>query len=315
LHTQDSINKNTHNNPTPEAIEKFLDHENDKKNAINTASLIAGALAYKFKASPFGIIHSIHNITQLLSTLNLTTTDDLTNPTMIFYPYAHAWYKELSQKHNSADFENYDFRFHPADITDSLQEAGWAVHPNRIYATNFVFNKINDLCSKKAHGEILTDEEELSLNTAEFFALHEAGHLKNNDMTTGRPFINAGLAVATEAGYQTYKKYNPTRIQKTLPKRIMIGSGIYLALSFTQHGLYNIYSRYTENRADNFAIQNSSVEVLQGGIRGLKSLQEIEAANFTTQSMPLLYHTHPTTESRIEKIQAEITRRELDKIK
>jgi Peptidase family M48 len=112
---------------------------------------------------------------------------------------------------------------------------------------------------------------------------HEVSHIKNNDCFT-IPLVPAICSMAT-ASFSTF-------VMPVLPA-LLLTSAVGAATRM-------LFARYCEEKADDFAIAESSEEELKGGRRMLISLQ---------QSVSSLDPFHPSLESRLKKIERALEQR------
>ncbi|MEI6242833.1 MAG: M48 family metalloprotease [Chlamydiota bacterium] len=142
----------------------------------------------------------------------------------------------------------------------------------------------------------------LDKNAWSFLIKHEISHLKNNDSFH---YHLSGLII-TVASAILFPFIMPFRIS--------------LSLSFINpiHSIiHHQYSKYRENKADEFAIENSTPEELKGGLRFFKNYQEIGKKVhdighwffYSSKGDYRLDFTHPSVSSRVQKIEKELLQR------
>lgn len=152
---------------------------------------------------------------------------------------------------------------------------------------------------------------------------HEIGHLKNND-----PFyidlvrVISGLTVALfyTMGFILFASTMPLVVSVTWT---VVNGAIFvtapLVISKTARFVGIVYTRYREGKADDFAITNSSDDELKGYRRFFKAYQQY-CLNQCVQSIweKISYSftgnygfdfTHPSTSSRLKKIEDELNQR------
>lgn len=127
---------------------------------------------------------------------------------------------------------------------------------------------------------------------AYYFGLkHEIGHIKANDWLT-MPLIQTIFSIAVVS------------ILSTLACPPLAIAGMFVGIV----ALPILVQRYREAKADDFAIANSTIEELQGGIRFFTHLQMKKAAAGWCRFLPDMIH--PSLSSRIKKLEQEIQKRE-----
>ncbi|AXK61128.1 hypothetical protein [Candidatus Chromulinivorax destructor] len=87
------------------------------------------------------------------------------------YPYAQAWYDEMSIKYPEAHFDQK--KFLPADYAQSPSFYN-------IYFSDSSLININNLYKKKLENQNLTDNEQLFMVQNEFLLLYQAGYIEQN---------------------------------------------------------------------------------------------------------------------------------------
>lgn len=137
-----------------------------------------------------------------------------------------------------------------------------------------------------------------------FILKHELSHIKHNDNIL---FGMAGAVASCAAA-----------ILLTLSLSPLFATIATSAIGFT--GL-SILSNSAENRADQFAISNSSDEELKGGIRFFKGMQEFHKDMRTESALAKIYINssgdnnmdlfHPRFSQRIEQIRNELKKRNI----
>jgi len=275
-----------------------------KDNGIN---LTAGSAAYlaarACKLSTFGKIYSTlltYGVTDVA-----TSKNDLVGKCL---PHAQTWYNELHKKYPAANFNKIPFK-----VDDR-----WAADHKSIHCDLSDIDYINDIYQKKYNGEKISEDEQEIISESEWVALHEAGHIKNNDIITST-VVKIGIGIGLESLFHAYnKKMNIDAATRSLPKRI----GFFIPMFFGTAYLASSYSQYYEKRADAFANQHADDNALIAGKKYLKQdntlLKECEAMKATPspkseKMVQELFSTHPSIESRIQSIDNEIIRRAAQK--
>lgn len=125
------------------------------------------------------------------------------------------------------------------------------------------------------------------IETAKVLSKHELGHLVHNDLIK-EPVLLSVCSIACSI-FLTSKK--------------ITGFKGYLIGSITLLAFHLLLSRFSENKADEFAINHSTLEELKGGIRFYKAVKKFEKQFVKTYPftarMNFLFSTHPSTESRL----------------
>lgn len=285
--------------------------DNDVKSLIaaNIATPLLSLIAfYNNKCSLFGAIvgtYSVQQISYHQYYQNHKETDSFVAEN---YPYAQAWYNNLATQHPTAHLNEYKLLKSTVSAVDAMtgdNSLTASCVPYRINLPEENLEMINALYKKKAEGQELTFEEQINLGSAEWTLFHEAGHLKNHDLTQGT-FVFAATAAIVEIGYQMSKH---TIIKPTSwPLYLGLHMAIYASMIVSQDILYETYSRYRETRADAFANQYADDIALLGGKQLLQKNNEIVLD--TTILSGYLFASHPTHTSRIQAIDKEIAHRQ-----
>lgn len=125
---------------------------------------------------------------------------------------------------------------------------------------------------------------------------HETAHIKYNDGFTMRlvPAI-CSLAAAT---FSTFKGFS-------LTSALLVTASVGFIAEI-------LFSQYSERKADDLAIAESSIEELKGGRRFLLSFQQVHLENRKTTLQQMLIsssgenrldYSHPSSQSRVQKIE------------
>jgi len=134
---------------------------------------------------------------------------------------------------------------------------------------------------------------------------HEACHIKHNDQFK-LPAITAVFSFAAAFFCLSTKQSGKTSLMITLSVQSLV---------------YVLGSQYCERRADNFAIANASDQELRGGKRHFLSGQEANKEMRTSTWKKLIFSpagefrldiNHPSFQSRIKKIEKELSRRAVE---
>ncbi len=288
-------------------------NKNDLSAAIGITGLVAplaaGVVAWRCNFSPFGILQSVYNPQQIFGAYILDEFKETDTFVEENYPYAQRWYNDLAKQHPTADLSQHKFLKSNVSAVDSTignvtKEVCKAL-PHRIFFPEEDLKNINLLYKKQIDGQQLTTDEQLQLGEAQWTLFHEAGHLKNNDLTQG-PLIFAATAMVVEAGYQMckHKIIRPT----SWPLYLGLHAVVYIGMMGSQDVLYNNYSRYREARADKFANKYSDDNALLGGKISLEKNEKIVSDAIIKSRYA--FASHPTHESRIQAIDKEIIRRQ-----
>ncbi len=292
---------------------QYANNEITPKNMMILATLGTGATAAALRLSGNGIYQSI-TLAATAVALNIPS-EVIGGPSAEkTHKHTHAWYTyQLATKYPLAQFKK-----KPLHV--SFQNASI---PKAIFIDGDASTAINKILEKQSNKISLSTEERNEISAMEFILLHEAAHINNNDHIN-KLLLTAGVTGGLELVYQKYKKNQPIlppskswsqatwKLTKSLPKRV----AIFGAMATTTSVIQSAYSRHFETQADAFAIQHADTPALKAGCEFFEKLNEenkifIEAVQpsiaFTT--LPL-FSIHPSMESRIEKMQKEIKRRE-----
>jgi len=263
-----------------------------------TPYVAIGLIGLKCKLSAFGIT-SLMQIPIIMQQIKIM--EDLQRSVS---PEAQEWYNQIDKKYPVANLHTRKFScieiYNPFVFGASLKNT-------------IAFNPIAlDLIERsQQEPEGLSDDERSAINHFEATILHEATHLNNNDILN-KNLCNVGSAITIEGAYQLVKKrFVNNSVTKRFPKRFAIGAAGYVTTSMLYDIIKKGYSRHCENRADAFAVQHADLPALKGYsdmLRVIESTNPQEPTNIT------LLDTHPTIKSRIEKVEEEIARRELNKV-
>jgi hypothetical protein len=290
-----------------------------------------GVLAKVCKLSPYGIMSAMTTPSFIKQGYTEATNKNAEHMIKTDYPHAQQWYNDLAKKYPGAHFDEISFAHsssNPSMNIDIVCGTAFA-HINKIYLNKGLAGKLNTSYEKKINGNNYTTEEQEEISCLELSLLHEAGHIKHNDIINIQALSLGGIAT-TEMLYQLHKKRNPAiptipnnwssrlySATKAMPKRI----GIFAAMGITSQMAGHIYKFNMEKKADDFAIQHADMQALHAAANYFKKLDKANqiAKASLKRDAPELYKTverqemfaiHPPLPSRIASIENEIARRE-----
>lgn len=163
----------------------------------------------------------------------------------------------------------------------------------------------NDFTSGEAGILIVPKFHETDMDACYWVMKHEIGHLKNNDGFTTP--LRTAIATTVTAAAVFY----------------FIGAYTLLLTIPIAQIFNNSFRNYSERRADNFAIAESSIEELKGGRRFLIASQQAHKEQRSSIFTRLMISpegesrfkfAHPSDSSRIKKIENELKRRNIEVI-
>jgi hypothetical protein len=139
---------------------------------------------------------------------------------------------------------------------------------------------------------------EVDPEACSFILKHELSHTKSRDVFWGS-FFSFLSAISFFAGLYFLMSW------------FYALCAVFFIFPYIGKAIYSLWMRFRERRADAFAVRNSSLEELQGGIRYFSAVKKFNSTfpQFDSEGESLRKFDHPTLRSRIKNLQKEIVLR------